>query len=94
MESMLDALIENAKHLNSCEEQNGQCAELEYKQEALLNQLLKMNNELDQPLVVEKAPQQYSSLEKKLVKLSEANRKLLRTSCVRKRRRSNTKQDF
>ena len=48
MEKKLDELIANASQLRECEEENGACADLEHKQELLLNALLQLNNSVDE----------------------------------------------
>jgi hypothetical protein len=81
MEKKLDELIANATELKECEEEKGQCAALEHQQEMLLNALLKMNNSLDDSekhLLWQKSPELYMTLEKKIVRLSRLNQKLLR----------------
>ncbi len=81
MEKKLDELIANATELRECEEENGECASLKHKQEMLLNTLLKMNNSLDDSekhLLWQKSPELYSNLEKKIVRLSRLNQKLLK----------------
>ena len=53
MEKTLDELIANAALLKECEEEKGQCAELEHQQERLLNALIQMDYSLDE---LQKAP--------------------------------------
>ena len=81
MERKLDELISNASALRACEEDNGQCADLEHKQEMLLNALLQLNNSIDESekyQLWQKSPDLYINLEKKIVRLSRLNEKLLR----------------
>ena len=77
----LDELIANATELRTCEENTGQCANLEHKQEMLLNALLTLNNSIDDTekyQLWQKSPHLYITLEKKIVRLSRLNQKLLR----------------
>jgi len=81
MEKNLDELIANASLLRECEEETGDCSDLEQKQEKLLNALLKLNNSLDETekhQLWQKSPDLYVTLEKKIVRLSRLNQKLLR----------------
>jgi len=81
MDRKLDELIANANQLRECEEENGRCADLEHKQEMLLNALLKLNNSIDETekhQLWQKSPGLYVTLEKKIVRLSRLNQKLLR----------------
>ncbi|HUD01481.1 MAG TPA: hypothetical protein VMR37_04090 [Rhabdochlamydiaceae bacterium] len=81
MERKLDELIANATQLRECAEEKGECADLEHKQEMLLNALLKLNNSLDETekhQLWQKSPDLYVTLEKKIVRLSRLNQKLLR----------------
>jgi hypothetical protein len=51
MERKLDELISNCICTSCCEEElkkQGQCADLEHKQEMLLNALLQLNNSIDE----------------------------------------------
>ena len=85
MEKKLDELIENAHLLKDCDEENGECSQLEHQQEMLLNALLKMNSSLEdneKQLLLQKSPDLYSAVEQKLFKLSRANYKLLKCSKV------------
>jgi hypothetical protein len=82
MERKLDELITNAALLKECEEASGECANLEHKQEMLLDALMKMNNNLDDEekiLLLQKVPRLYTTLEKKIFKLSRMNHQLLRS---------------
>jgi hypothetical protein len=81
MEKKLDELIANANQLRECEEENGACADLEHKQELLLNALLQLNNSIDENekhQLWQRSPDRYLTLEKKIVRLSRLNQKLLR----------------
>ncbi len=81
MERKLDELIANANQLRECEDENGACADLEHKQEMLLNALLQLNNSIDDTekhQLWQKSPDRYITLEKKIVRLSRLNQKLLR----------------
>jgi spore cortex formation protein SpoVR/YcgB (stage V sporulation) len=81
MERKLDELIANANQLRECEEDNGECAALEHKQEMLLSALLQLNNSIDdneKHQLWQRSPDQYITLEKKIVRLSRLNQKLLR----------------
>lgn len=81
MERKLDELIANANQLRECEEDNGECVALEHKQEMLLNALLQLNNSIDdneKHQLWQKSPDRYIKLEKKIVRLSRLNQKLLR----------------
>lgn len=81
MERKLDELIANANQLRECEEDKGECAALEHKQELLLNALLQLNNSIDETekhQLWQKSPDRYLKLEKKIVRLSRLNQKLLR----------------
>ena len=81
MEKKLDELIANANQLRECEEDKGECASLEHKQEMLLNALLQLNNSIDDTekhQLWQKSPDRYLTLEKKIVRLSRLNQKLLR----------------
>ncbi len=90
MESKLDELIANAALLKECEEGNGECARLEHQQEMLLSALLQMNNGLDDAkkhLLLQRSPRLYTTLEKKIARLSRLNLKLLRSERVVKKAR-------
>ena len=79
MEHKLDELIANAALLKECEE--GHCSRLEQQQEALLNTLLQMNSNLDEEeklLLLQRSPRLYTTLEKKITRLSCMNQKLLK----------------
>lgn len=81
MERKLDELIANANQLRQCEDENGSCADLEHKQDLLLNALLKLNNSIDETekhQLWQKSPERYVTIEKKIVRLSRLNQKLLR----------------
>ena len=85
MERKLDELIANANQIHQCEdrseEDNGECASLEHKQEMLLNALLQLNNSIDDTEKHQlwlKSPAHYLKVEKKIVRLSRLNQKLLR----------------
>ena len=81
MERKLDELIANANQLRECEEENGECVSLEHKQEMLLNALLQLNNSIDDTekhQLWQRSPDRYLTLEKKIVRLSRLNQKLLR----------------
>jgi hypothetical protein len=77
MEKTLDELIANAALLKECEEEKGQCVELEHQQERLLNALIQMNHSLDES-ELQNAPHLYAVLEQKIGKFSRLNHKLLR----------------
>jgi len=81
IERKLDELIANANQLRQCEEENGECAALEHKQDLLLNALLQLNNSIEETEkhhLWQKSPDRYLKLEKKIVRLSQLNQKLLR----------------
>ena len=81
IDQTLDELIANATELRHCEEGTGQCAHLEHKQEMLLNTLLSLNNSIDDKekyQLWQKSPNLYMTLEKKIVRLSRLNQKLLK----------------
>ncbi len=86
MEKKLDELIANATQLRECEEEKDQeenvrCADLEHKQEMLLNALLKLNSNIDETekhQLWQESRGFYVALEKKIVLLSHLNQKLLR----------------
>jgi FtsZ-binding cell division protein ZapB len=83
IERKLDELIKNATLLKDCEEENGKCADLEHQQEMLLNDLLRINNSLDEDekySLWQKSPHRYTTLEKKIVKFSRLNQKLLKNT--------------
>lgn len=82
MERKLDELITNAALLKECEEASGESANLEHNQEMLLDALMKMNYTLDdeeKSLLLRRAPRLYTTLEKKIFKLSRMNHQLLRS---------------
>ncbi|HEX4840119.1 MAG TPA: hypothetical protein VFU89_06725 [Rhabdochlamydiaceae bacterium] len=83
MEKKLDELIANANQLRDCEDSTGASAELEHKQELLLNALLQLNNSIDENekhQLWQRSPDKYLTVEKKIVKLSKLNQKLLRST--------------
>ncbi|MBS0648219.1 MAG: hypothetical protein JSS10_03230 [Verrucomicrobia bacterium] len=83
IERKLDELIKNATLLKDCEEENGECADLEHQQEILLNELLRINNSMnedDKYSLWQKSSRQYTTLENKIVKFSCLNQKLLKNS--------------
>lgn len=84
MEQTLDELIRNGSRLKECEEENGECSELQYQQERLLNELLKLNNALGET-DVQKKPILFRVLKEKVRTFSEINRSQLKTTTRKKR---------
>lgn len=83
MEQKLDELIKNANLLRDCEEENGQCADLQHQQDRLLNELMQMNNSLEETekhQLLQKSPRLYSTLEQKISDFSRMNSRLLKSS--------------
>ncbi|HEX2578796.1 MAG TPA: hypothetical protein VHK67_00130 [Rhabdochlamydiaceae bacterium] len=83
MEKKLDELIANANQLRDCETGSSASAELEHQQGLLLNALLQLNNSIDENekyQLWQRSPDKYLTVEKKIVRLSRLNQKLLRSS--------------
>lgn len=83
MEKKLDELIANANQLHTCEDGSGASAELEHKQDLLLNALLQLNNSIDESekhQLWQRSPDKYLTVEKKIVRLSRLNQKLLKST--------------
>jgi|GEM_PF-4276498 len=87
MEETLDQLISNSRHLIECEEEGKKSTSLEYQQEVLLHSLLEMNEKVesyDKAYVLRGMSHTYNLLEKKTACLSSMNRRLLRSSSLRR----------